>query len=1174
MRILKMRLLAFGPFTDEDLDLAEGKQGLHIVYGPNEAGKSSALRALHQMLYGIPERSFDDFIHPYAKLRIGAALCLGDGTGLEFVRRKGRINTLRTPDDECLIDESQLLRFLGGVDPDLFATMFGIDHAALVKGGKEIILGGGNIGQVLFAAGSGISDLSNVQEQLKVEADALFRPSGQKPRINEAIAMLKKNHKAIRDVQLPGQQWYRHDQQLRDALEHKESVERDLNQRLTERYRLERIKEALAGISRRKELLDDLKTCADAIILPEDFGDRRRDALTNLRIAENDATQARESLEEIGKALKGLGVAEPILENADLIEEIYQDLGSHRKASKDRSRLVIQKDVLEADALAILRELRKELALDQVEQLRLGKAESVRIQELGSLYERLVTRSQGEQEELEKFSLRIDRLKARLSGLEKPRKTSELGRAIKRALERGALEAQYQTECREILRAEQAAEVALKKQTLWTGTLEALEKLAVPSSETIDTFDNRLGEAQRQVTKQRADVDELERMLVEINGQIEQLRLEQEVPTEADLDEARQKREQGWQLVCRAWQEGRQTDEDEQGFVASFPPANDLADAYELSVQHADELSDRLRREADRVAKKATLLADRETRKNQLVRLKDQLEAAELELAKVNEEWSTLWGAIKILPRSPREMRSWTLKQVALADQVSTICERKTKADDLKELIDTHRSELSRCLQVVGQAAASKDETLAHLVERSQQVADHMDEIRSKREQIVCEQDQRADELQEAKLRAANTEQKLSNWRSEWGEAIRLLGLEAEATPAQASAVLEDLKTLFSKLKEADVLGLRIEGIDGDADDFVRKVQGLIEREAPELVKLPVEEATVEINARLTRARTAKTKQQSLEKQDRQQEKQLRSAKNRTGKIEAQLLTMCEEAACKSYEEIPAAEERSLRRLQIEEQLNQLEGQLRKLSGGATLDVFIRDAQSVDPDSIDPMLDRLAEEIDHLGQHKSELDQTIGRERNELARMDGSAHAAELAEEAQGLIARLETDAEHYIRLWLASAVLSQAIERYRAKNQGPILERSNELFSHMTLGSFAGLRLEFDEKGEAVLVGVRPGGKEIVGVEGMSDGTADQLYLAVRLASLEAYLEKNEPLPFIVDDILIKFDNERAIATLQTLAELSRKTQIIFFTHHRHLVELAEANIDKDALFTHSLGA
>jgi uncharacterized protein YhaN len=87
-----------------------------------------------------------------------------------------------------------------------------------------------------------------------------------------------------------------------------------------------------------------------------------------------------------------------------------------------------------------------------------------------------------------------------------------------------------------------------------------------------------------------------------------------------------------------------------------------------------------------------------------------------------------------------------------------------------------------------------------------------------------------------------------------------------------------------------------------------------------------------------------------------------------------------------------------------------------------------------------------------------------------------------------------------------------------------------------------------------------------------MSDGTADQLYLAVRLASLESYLEKNEAMPFIVDDVLIHFDNERAAATLQILAQLAQKTQIIFFTHHQHLVELARAHVDKDVLFVHSL--
>jgi len=105
------------------------------------------------------------------------------------------------------------------------------------------------------------------------------------------------------------------------------------------------------------------------------------------------------------------------------------------------------------------------------------------------------------------------------------------------------------------------------------------------------------------------------------------------------------------------------------------------------------------------------------------------------------------------------------------------------------------------------------------------------------------------------------------------------------------------------------------------------------------------------------------------------------------------------------------------------------------------------------------------------------------------------------------------------------------------------------------------------------VLVGVRPGGKQLVRVEGMSDGTVDQLYLALRLASLYAYLRNNEPMPFIVDDILIRFDNERAVilirfdneravAALKILAGLSKETQVIFFTHHSHLVGLAEESL------------
>ena len=64
MKLLTLDLKAVGPFTGAVLDLSAGEHGLHLVYGPNEAGKTSALRALSYLLFGFPVRSADNFVHP------------------------------------------------------------------------------------------------------------------------------------------------------------------------------------------------------------------------------------------------------------------------------------------------------------------------------------------------------------------------------------------------------------------------------------------------------------------------------------------------------------------------------------------------------------------------------------------------------------------------------------------------------------------------------------------------------------------------------------------------------------------------------------------------------------------------------------------------------------------------------------------------------------------------------------------------------------------------------------------------------------------------------------------------------------------------------------------------------------------------------------------------------
>src|SRR5207248_3191578 len=130
MRLRRLDLIAFGHFTDLSIQL-QGSGDLHLLYGANEAGKTTALRAVHELLYGMPVRTDLDFLHPMSRLRVGAVIEGGAGESLEVVRRKGRLDTLRAPSGDA-VPESRLTALLGGVSRELFQTMFGLDHAALL----------------------------------------------------------------------------------------------------------------------------------------------------------------------------------------------------------------------------------------------------------------------------------------------------------------------------------------------------------------------------------------------------------------------------------------------------------------------------------------------------------------------------------------------------------------------------------------------------------------------------------------------------------------------------------------------------------------------------------------------------------------------------------------------------------------------------------------------------------------------------------------------------------------------------------------------------------------------------------------------------------------------------------------------------------------------------------
>ncbi len=139
--------------------------------------------------------------------------------------------------------------------------------------------------------------------------------------------------------------------------------------------------------------------------------------------------------------------------------------------------------------------------------------------------------------------------------------------------------------------------------------------------------------------------------------------------------------------------------------------------------------------------------------------------------------------------------------------------------------------------------------------------------------------------------------------------------------------------------------------------------------------------------------------------------------------------------------------------------------------------------------------------------------------------------------------------------------MLAKSMEAYRERHADPVMQRAGEHFSALTGGRFARLLQEYDERDELQLMVERESG-ERVPLEGLSEGTGDQLFLALRLAFLEDYATRNEPAPLIVDDIFQTFDDERVALGLKTLAATGERFQTIVFTHQASVVDLARREL------------
>lgn len=172
-----------------------------------------------------------------------------------------------------------------------------------------------------------------------------------------------------------------------------------------------------------------------------------------------------------------------------------------------------------------------------------------------------------------------------------------------------------------------------------------------------------------------------------------------------------------------------------------------------------------------------------------------------------------------------------------------------------------------------------------------------------------------------------------------------------------------------------------------------------------------------------------------------------------------------------------------------------------------------------------------------------------------LSQMAKSNEYSKLLQEKQNRKAELDTKVNDWLTYVFAQYMLGEAQTYYEKVRQPVVIRTASEYLHRMTQGRYT-LQASFD-------------GKELYAVDSSqrripekqwSSGLGDQVYLAIRISLAVAFSKQIEPMPIILDDILVRFDEQRQKEAVQFLASLGKKEQVFLFTCSKATRDIAAA--------------
>jgi len=321
MRFDQLVMQKYGAYTNMSVELGSGP-GLVVVYGPNEAGKSTWLEAISDFLFGIPAKTARGSVHGYKGMSLEASIRFSDGAPKALTRNKGKSGTLLESGGGNA-GERQLAAALGPLTRERFRVLFGLDHASLRAGGAQLLSANGEIGRIILEAGGGLRALVRSMDALREESSDLLGRSKQST-LRALAGKLKEVEAQLKELRLTVKGYDEQRAACTSAEVELDMLRGTLARVLKEQSRQQRIMRVHPSLVELVAVEAELANLTDLQTLSPRFAEELADARRNVEEGKKHRAEAQKQYDHIEAELSDLRCNDALLAEERRAERVNE----------------------------------------------------------------------------------------------------------------------------------------------------------------------------------------------------------------------------------------------------------------------------------------------------------------------------------------------------------------------------------------------------------------------------------------------------------------------------------------------------------------------------------------------------------------------------------------------------------------------------------------------------------------------------------------------------------------------------------------------------------------------------------------------------------------------------------------------------------------------------------